>query len=279
MLLAGCSHKAPGKQYELEGRVVAVDAANRQLTVAHKDIAGLMPGMTMPFVVSENDAWVFGKIAPGDQVHATLILGERAELQDISFSRGIDTPGDGTSQMHIPQPGDVVPDFTLTNQNGAAIHFHQFRGMPLLLTFIYTRCPFPDYCPRMSHNFAVVMQTLKNSPHDFDNAQLLSISIDPGHDRASDLRSYGERYVAQLDPKFQHWQFATGSPDEVRKTADFFGLAYNNKDGQIVHSLSTVLIGNDGKVVKVYSGGDWKPEQVAADYVTAAKNRISGSSP
>jgi protein SCO1 len=279
ILFVGCSHKPAGKRYELEGRVIAVDPAARQLTIAHKDIAGLMPGMTMPFIVSRNDAWIFGKIAPGDQVHATLVLGERAELADISFSRGTDTPGDGTSQMRIPQPGDAVPDFTLINQNGATIHFSQLRGKPLLLTFIYTRCPFPDYCPRMSHNFAVVMQNLKNYPQASAKAQLLSVSIDPEHDRPSDLRGYGERYAGSLDPKFQHWQFATGSPEEVRKAANFFGLAYNSKDRQIVHNLSTALIDSDGKILKVYSGGDWTPEQVATDYVAATREPVTGTSP
>ena len=83
------------------------------------------------------------------------------------------------------------------------------------------------------------------------------------------LRSYGERYVGRVDPGFAHWQFASGSPEQVRKMADFFGLAYNQKDGQIVHGLVTVLIGKDGKVAKVYSGNDWKPGEVAADFVGA----------
>ena len=271
ILLAACSHEPSAKRYPLEGRVVAVDAAARQLTIAHQAVPGFMESMTMPFVVARDDAWVFRAIAPGDQVHATLVVSDHAELQDINFSRGSDSPGDGTSQIHIPQPGDAVPDFTLVNQSGAKIHLGQFRGKPLLLTFIYTRCPFPDYCLRMSHNFAQVMQDLQKDPGAFADAQLLSISIDPEHDKPAALRSYGQSYVGSLDPKFQHWQFASGSPEQVRKAADFFGLAYNSKDGQIVHNLSTALIGPDGKVVKFYSGNGWKPEEVARDFVAAVK--------
>ena len=111
------------------------------------------------------------------------------------------------------------------------------------------------------------MQQLQKNPKAFGEAQLLSISIDPENDKPAVLRSYGERYVGSVDPNFHHWQFASGSPEQVRKAADFFGLAYNQKDGQIVHSLSTVLIGKDGKVLKVYSGNDWKPDDVAADFV------------
>jgi len=267
--LAGCSSKPAGQRYDLQGRVVAVDAAARQLTIAHRDIPGLMEGMTMPFQVSDKDTWVFKSIAPGDQVHATLVLTDHAELQGITFTRGSDTPSDGTSALRIPQSGDEVPDFTLVNQSGKTIHFHQFRGKPLLLTFIYTRCPFPEYCPRLSNNFSQVMQQLQKNAKVFGEAQLLSISIDPDHDKPAALRSYGERYVGRVDPRFAHWQFASGSPEEVRQTADFFGLAYNQKDGQIVHGLVTVLVGKDGKVAKVYSGNDWKPDQVAADFIAA----------
>ena len=269
LLFANCSHQPAAKRYELQGRVVAVDAANHELTIAHQEIPGVMEAMTMPYLVSRGNEWVFRAIAPGDQIHATLVLGDRAELQDISFSKGSDTAGDGTSQLHIPQPGEEVPDFTLTNQNGETIHFAQFHGKPLLLTFIYTRCPFPDYCPRMSSKFAQVLQQVQKNPKAFAESQLLSISIDPEHDKPAALRSYGERYVGRVDPNFQHWQFASGSPEQVRKAANFFGLAYNTKDGQIVHGLSTVLIGKDGKVLKVYSGNSWKPDDVAAEIVAA----------
>jgi len=267
--ITACSHPPAAKRYQLQGRVVAVDSGARQLTIAHKDIPGLMEGMTMPFTVSDKDIWVFKSIAPGDQVHATLVLGDHAELQDVTFTRRSETESDGTSALRIPQPGDEVPDFTLVNQNGKTIQFHQFRGKPLLLTFIYSRCPFPDYCPRMSNNFAQVMQQLQKAPRVFGEAQLLSVSIDPEHDKPAAMRNYGERYVGRVDPRFAHWQFASGSPEQVRKVADFFGLAYNQKDGQIVHGLVTVLIGKDGKVAKVYSGNDWKPDQVAADFVGA----------
>jgi len=268
-VLADCSHPTPAKHFELDGRVVAVDPALRQLTVAHQDVAGLMKGMTMPFLVSKQDEWVFRAIAPGDQIHATLVLGEHAELEDISFTKGTNAAGDGTSPMRIPQPGDGVPDVTLVNQNGRSIDLKQFRGKPLLLTFVYTRCPFPDYCLRMSNNFARVLQQVQKNPAAFANVQLLSISIDPEHDKPAVLREYGEHYVGGVDPKFQHWQFASGSPEQVRMAASFFGLAYNTKDGQIVHGLSTVLIGKDGKVLKVYSGNAWKPDDVAADVISA----------
>ena len=268
---AACSKKPAGKRYELEGRVVAVDSGSREITVAHQDIHGLMPGMTMPFQVARNEDWIFGKIGPGDQVHATLVMTDHAELQDISFTKGSDTGTDGTSNLRMPEIGDDVPDFTLVNQSGKTIHLEQFRGKPLLLTFIYTRCPVPDFCLLMSNNFSEVLKQLQQRPQVFAKAQLLSISIDPAYDKPSVLHSYGERYAGQVDPRFQHWQFASGSTEEIRKAADFFGLSYNQKEGQIVHTLQTVLVGSDGKIAKVYSGNDWKPSNVAEDYAAAAR--------
>jgi len=268
-----CNKKPAGKRYELQGRVVAVDSGTREITVAHQDIPGLMPGMTMPFLVARNQDWIFGKIGPGDHIHATLVMTDRAELQDISFTKGSDTASDGTSNLRIPEPGDDVPDFALVNQSGRTIHLDQFRGKPLLLTFIYTRCPVPDFCLLMSNNFSEVLKQLQKSPEAFEKAQLLSISIDPDYDKPSVLHSYGKRYVGDVDPDFQHWQFASGSSEEVRKAADFFGLSYSQKQGQIVHTLQTVLIGSDRKIVKVYTGNQWKPAEVAADYAASLAAR------
>lgn len=266
----GCTKKPSGKRYELQGRVVAVDSGGRILTVAHEDIPGLMQGMTMPFQVARSEDWVYDKIAPGDHIHATLVMTDHAELQDISFTKGSDTEGDGTSNLRLPEPGDRVPDFVFVNQSGRTIRLEQFRGRPLLLTFIYTRCPITDFCLLMSHNFREVLRQLQAMPGVLPKTQMLSISIDPEYDKPKVLHDYGVPYVATIDPNFQHWQFVSGSPEEVRKAADFFGLSYNEKQGQIVHTLRTVLIGADGKIAKVYPGNQWKPAELARDYAAAA---------
>ncbi len=162
-----CSKKPAEKRYELQGEVVAVDSAAHQITVAHQDIPGLMPGMTMPFLVGPNEEWVFGKIGPGDQIHATLVLGKHAELQDISFTKqSAPTSADPRTNFHLPEPGDQVPDFVFVNQNGKPIHLAQFRGQPVLLTFIYTRCPLPDFCLLMSNNFGEILKQLHEDPTD-----------------------------------------------------------------------------------------------------------------
>src|SRR6516164_8507472 len=190
LFCVGCSKKPSGKRYEIQGEVVAVDSAARQLTVAHEEIPGLMAGMTMPFLVGTRDQWIFGKIAPGDKIHATLVLTSRAELEDISFTKQAPELTGSTTALRLPRPGNQVPDFTLVNQDGKYVHLADFRGKPLLLTFIYTRCPIPDFCLRMSNNFSEILKQLHTQPQMFDNTQLLSISIDPEHDTPTVLRHY-----------------------------------------------------------------------------------------
>jgi protein SCO1/2 len=273
LLALGCSKKPAGKRYELEGRVVAVDTAGRTLTVAHGDVSGLMPAMTMPFLVARNDEWIFDKIAPGDHIHATLVMTKRAELTDITFTKSNPPEGDGTSRVRIPETGDVVPDFTFLNQSGKTVRLEQFRGKPLLLTFIYTRCPIPEYCPLISSHFGEVLRLLQNDRAAFEKAQLVSISIDPERDTPAVLQSYGAGYVKAIDPTFQHWQFVTGAPEEVRKAADFFGISYDKSSGQIVHNLRTALIAADGRIIKVYPGNQWKAADAANDFAAAADAR------
>lgn len=266
--LAGCKKKekadAGAQRYPIEGVVTAVDAKEHTVTLKHHEVVGYMKAMTMPFTVK--DEWVFKIAKPGDYVHATLVVGSDDEwLENVSVTEGqAAADQSSTSAVHRPAPGDPVPDFALTDQNGKPLHFAQFRGQPLLVTFIYTRCPLPDFCIRMSNNFAQVAAQLKNGkPAAFAKLRLVSISIDPTHDTPAILRKYGEHYATASDPKLQHWSFAVGTPEETKRTADFFGLSYSPQDGQIVHTLSTTLIDADGKVAEFYSGNQWVPGEVA----------------
>ena len=225
-----------------------------------------MPAMTMPFPVQ--DEWVFNVARPGDELHATLAVGaDRAYLTEISVNQSAATAAaSSTSQAHLPQLGEAVPDFSFVDQNGRRVHLHQFRGRPLLLTFIYTRCPLPDYCIRMSNNFGQLAKDLKGaSPAVYGRLQLLSISIDPEYDKPAVLLRYGKAYAGAVDPKFEHWRFVSGTAAETRRAADFFGLAYVPENGQIVHSLRTVLVAPDGKIAAQFPGNDWTTGEVEAE--------------
>jgi protein SCO1/2 len=160
------------------------------------------------------------------------------------------------------KPGDEVPNITLRNQGGKEIRLHNYRGKALLLTFIYTRCPLPEYCTLMSNNFARIDRQLQQDPEVYARTHLLSVSIDPKYDTPQVLRSYGAAHTERYEKEtFAHWEFASG--DQVKELAQFFGLRYFDEKDQIIHGLKTVIIKPDGTVAKVYTGNDWKPEDVA----------------
>jgi protein SCO1/2 len=177
---------------------------------------------------------------------------------------------------HVPAPGDAVPDFKLRNQDGRPIHIGQFNGKALVITFIYTRCPSPDFCPRVTRNFASLDKQLAANPALYAKTHLLSISFDPEHDTPARLRAYGATYIGS-DTKnaFAHWDFAVPEKPVLAEMAKFFDLGMTeNADSTITHTLSTTLIGPDGKVVRFYPGNEWTPEQVLADLKQSAGSSI-----
>jgi protein SCO1/2 len=257
------------KRYPIKGKVVAVDKTDRTVTIAHEDIVGYMPGMTMPFKI-KNDGDL-EMVKPGDQVTGTLVIDDLSSWVEISaiveggppVSQNVDVPGE-------PKPGTEVPDFGLINQDGKRIHLAQYRGKTLLLTFVYTRCPQPDQCTLMSNNFAAIDQALQKQPETYDKTHLLTVSFDPDYDTPKVLRSYGASHTGRYsDETFQHWEFASGTKDEVKGLAQFFGLRYyhdtESNDEQVIHSMRTAIVGPDGKVFKLYRGNEWKPEEVLSE--------------
>ncbi len=257
--------KPEPRRYELDGKIVAVKAAEKSLTISHKDIPGLMKGMTMDFTVK--DDWVLKAAKPGDHIGAVLVMDPDGEyLENVSLTQQGSAPDASTSAVHMPETGEQVPDFAYVDQSGRKGSLAALRGRPVLLTFIYTRCPLPDYCIRMSGNFAELEKQLKQqSPEMYGKLVLLSVSIDPEYDKPAVLKQYGKNYVGQVDPGFEHWKFVSAPPVETRKFAEWFGLQYIKQENQIVHSLRTTLIGPDGKVVALYSGNEWKPADVIKD--------------
>ena len=271
VLVAGCRRhpSANEKRYPINGKVVAVDKNDRTATIEHEDIVGYMPAMTMPFKI-KNDADL-EMMKPGDQVTGNLVVDDTSSWVEIA------TIAEGTAPLSPtaaipgePKPGEEVPDFGLTNQDGKRIHLTQYRGKALALTFVYTRCPQPDQCTLMSTNFATVDKELQKEPDIYAKTHLLTISFDPDYDTPKVLRSYGASHTGRYsDETFQHWEFATGTKDEVKGVAQFFGLRYfqdtESGDEQVIHSLRTAVIGPDGKLVKLYRGNEWKPTEIVSD--------------
>jgi protein SCO1/2 len=272
--LTGCqpaattSNGTAAKRFPLVGKVISVNKEAKTATIQHEEIPGYMSAMTMSFPIHED--WVWNDLTPGSEIHAELVVDNTAKepywLEKIGIVAGADPNRPVPTDDRFAQIGKPVPDFTLTNQDGKKISLKDFRGKALAITFIYARCPLPDYCIRMSTNFSDIANELKGNGELKDKIRLLSISFDPENDTPEKLRSYGAGYLGnQNPPDFTVWQLAVGSDAEVKKIADFFGLDYqideSNKT-QINHNLRTAVISPEGNVTKIFPGNEWTPAQL-----------------
>lgn len=275
---AGCKRRSANeKRYPIKGKVVAVNKLERTATIAHQDIPGYMPGMTMDFKI-KNDADL-EMMKPGDSITGTLVVDDLTSWIEITaIAEGGAQLTPTTIVPGEPKPGDAIPDYALLNQDGRSIRLSQYKGKALALTFIYTRCPQPDQCTLMSNNFAQIDRELQKSPDIYNQTHLLSITFDPEYDTPKVLRSYGAAHTERYsDETFQHWEFLTGTKDEVKGMAQFFGMRYfidtESGDEQIMHSLRTAVIDKNGKLVKLYRGNEWKPTEIVEDLKALAAQK------
>src|SRR5215468_10296166 len=196
LIVSACSStsKSPeasnaAQRYEVKGKVVSIDKSAHKVTIAHEEIKVYMDAMTMPFTLLDDD--VYSELKPGSQILATLVVDQgRSWLEDPVVSNVVDpslvskTEDSGVE----PSAGTETPDFALVNQDGKKIGFNQYRGKALVLTFIYTRCPLPDYCPLMTKNFSDINRELQGKPELRDKTRLLSVTVDPDYDKPKVLR-------------------------------------------------------------------------------------------
>ena len=267
-LVLACVVIAPGckpknKRYNLRGQVMGKNVAANEITVKHDDIPGFMSAMTMPYRVK--DPRVVQELEPGDLIAAEVVTtndGSDYWLEDVRIT---DESGRKTAQAPAPpralQPGERVPDLPLVNQDGKTIHLTDFKGKAVLLTFIYTRCPMPAFCPRLSGQFAKIHEDLVKTPDAYGKTHLLTVSFDPKYDTAPVLRRYGLAYLDNDASGFSHWGFASAAPGDLRKFADAFGLVYFEQDNQIAHSMDIVLISPQGTIAKYWST-DWTTKEL-----------------
>jgi len=255
---------AQARGFQVHGQIRGIDPIAKTIRVSHEEIPNYMPAMTMSLPVK--DPALFRHLQAGDEVQFELLVTDtdswishidriQSEPQTIQAE---DKPARSPKELETEslRRGEMVPDFTLTNQDGREFHLTDFRGKAVVLTFIYTRCPLPNFCPLMSKNFAELEQRLnKEFPGKF---QLLSISMDPDFDRAEVLKEYASRYEANA----KDWSFAVGDGESLKFVAELMGLYFEKLNGLISHDLRTALIGPDGRLVQLWKSNVWTPYEV-----------------
>ena len=256
------------KRYPFKGKVISVDKSAGTANIDNEPIAGFMDPMVMSYTFKPSAQ--IDQLQPGDTITADVVVEpEKYWLENVKIVSH-SPAGTPTATIHIPNSGDDVPDFQLINQNGRRISLHEYRGQTLLLTLIYTRCPFPDFCPRVSHEFSSIDRQLQADPMRYGKTHLLSISFDPSHDTPKVLRAYGLSCAGSKNPAlFAHWEFAAIPQAELPEFANYFGLTYKEEGGLITHSLSTAVIAPSGKILKWYSGADWQASELLEEVAAA----------
>ena len=261
MSITGCRN-SPNK-FVLTGRVISKQPATQQLIVDNDDIPGFMSAMTMPYAVKDPEG--FKNVQPADVIRADVVVPQPGQfwLENVKVIGKVAarTAAEGPAPQ-VLMVGDKAPDVPMVNQDGKTLHFSQFKGQAVLLTFIYTRCPFPDYCPLISRQFSAIQKELAKNPDDYKKTHLISISLDPKYDTAAVLHAYGLTYLDH-DPKgFNHWDFVSTTRADLEKLTGSFGLSLSQEDGQISHSLNTILLAPDGTVAEMWPGNEWQPSEV-----------------
>jgi protein SCO1/2 len=266
---SACNRTPPTKEYQLQGQILGVKPETNEVLVKHGDIPGFMPAMTMPYKV-EDGKLLAGK-EPGDLITATLVVGEtEAHLSKIDKTghAAVDnTGGPEITASQILKPGDRVPDTTLVDESNTARPLTSLKGHRVALTFMYTRCPQPDFCPLMDRNFAAIQNEVKKTPG-LGDVRLVSISFDPANDTPAVLKTHARDLKA--DPAV--WHFVTASPEDIKGFAAKFGVTAEPSDESpsvLTHNLSTAVIDSDGRLVQIRPGNMWTPADLIADLTAA----------
>jgi protein SCO1/2 len=271
LVAAACGRTPPEpRQYEVKGQIISVSPERQEVLVNHEDIPGFMAAMTMPYKVK--DAALLEGKAPGDLFTATLVVEEvDAYLSSLTKT--------GTAPLETPtaaplitasdllNEGDRVPDNVLVDQDKTPRLMVSLRDHRVALTFMYTRCPLPDFCPRMDRNFAEVQKIVSETP-ELADVRLVSVTLDPEYDTPAVLKTHAT--ALEADPA--RWHFVTGQKDEVLNFAKRFGVTAeppSDAGGMMVHNLRTAIIDPQGRLVKVHSGTSWTPAELVADLKAA----------
>ena len=263
------------RTFSVKGTLKKLEAGGRAVTIQHEEVPNYMPAMTMPFTVKRPNE--LQGLAPGDAIVFQLhVTGEESWIDQIMKAATTTTnaasarpPVRLVRDVEPLNVGDLMPDYRFTNELGRVVSLSDFKGQALTLTFIFTRCPLPEFCPLMSRRFAVAqkqLMTLTNAPA---NWHLLSISFDPHFDTPAVLRGYSQIFR----PDASHWNFVTGAMIDIDAITEQFDLPVIKKGEDWEHKLRTIVINANGRIQKIFLGNQWTEDELVSEIIKAATVR------
>ena len=242
---------------DVRGLVLKVDPGVGLVTVSHDPVAGYMDAMVMPFAASRPQE--LKDVRPGDRIQFRLNVHRNGTLIDrikilsaAPASEGM--PDAAPTAVAI---GQLIPDFTLTDQDGVPVSLQSLRGKVVAVSFIYTRCPLPDYCPRVMTNLGALRDRFGDRLG--KDVALLTITFDPQYDTPEKMKEYARRYGADIPG----WRLLTGSREEIARVCLLFGVEYWPEEGMITHTLRTAVIDREGRLAATVEGKEHSTRQLA----------------
>ena len=261
--------------YQVKGVIQELLPGKKKVRIAHEEIPNYMEAMTMMFDVRDTNG--LAGLQLGDTVSFRMLVtdddGWIDQLKKLDGPRTPLPPEPATfRRVREVEPlavGDKLPDYTFTNTLGRPVRLAEFQGRALALTFIFTRCPFPTFCPRLSSNFSEAAEKLKAMANGPTNWHLLSITIDPEFDTPERLSDYAQRYKG--DPT--HWDHLTGALIDITAISEQFGLQFwrSNPNEPINHNVRTVVVDAAGLIQWITPENDWKSDTLVEQMVRAAR--------
>jgi protein SCO1/2 len=266
LVLFGC-HRSPGtREYRVIGQIVAVDTGRAQVTLHHEDIKDFMPAMTMPYRVK--DPQLLAGRKAGELVDATLeVQGTDAWITRLTVTGDAPVPPSQPILMSLA-PGDALPDARFIDQDGRPTRLHEWRGRPLVISFVYTRCPLPDFCPAIKARLSAVQQRVR-SEATLAGTRIVAVTIDPEYDTPPVLT----RHAAARGADTAIWRFVTGTTDDVDAFGRQFGVSVSRGTGSrndIEHNLRTIVVNRDGRIVDIQTGAAWRVDDLLTSLRRAA---------
>jgi protein SCO1/2 len=258
-------------------RGVLKELSERQLVIAHEAIPNFMEAMTMPFNV--RDKAIPTNLATGDRISFQLHVTENESWIDHvqrlnvspSLASGLpvlsqNDPHPAVNPTETNRSRNPLRDYKFTNELGQPVSLSDFKGQAIALTFFFTRCPIPEFCPRLSRNFQAVQRKLRAMDNAPTNWHLISVTIDPGHDTAEVLRAYGGLY--QYDPK--HWSFLTGPKDKIAELARLCDVKFDPENGLLNHNFRTLILDASNRLQMVFPTSGDLSESIVQELIKAA---------
>jgi protein SCO1 len=263
---------ASTKSYPVTGVVEKIAPDHHTATIHNQNIPGYMDEMTMDFPVQNTNE--LNGVSPGDKITFTLIVAKNDDWIENVRRTGQTAPVNTNAIQTMSaivrelKTKNSLPDGVLTAEDGRDVHFTDFRGQALAFTFFYTRCPLPDYCPRMNQNFAAARDLISSTPGAPTNWEFLSISFDPQGDTPEVLTTFGGFY-RHGNPS--HWLFAAAPTNTLASLAPALDLMVAHQGDSISHNLRTVVLDPRGRIYCQFDGNQWTPQELADALLTAAR--------